>query len=59
MRTKWSDCFKIGKYKNQEVKRICYLCPSYIEWCLKNWDGFKLTKHEHTYKVGEENYHKT
>lgn len=39
--------FKIGKYKNQEVKRICYLCPSYIEWCLKNWDGFKLTKHEH------------
>lgn len=39
--------FKIGKYKNQEVKRICYLYPSYIEWCLKNWEGFKLTKYEH------------
>lgn len=39
--------FKIGKYKDQEVKRICYCFPSYIEWCLKNWEGFKLTKHEH------------
>lgn len=29
--------FKIGKYKNQEVKRICYLYPSYIEWYLQGW----------------------
>lgn len=39
--------FKIGKYKGQEVKKICYCNPSYIDWCLKNWEGFKLTKHEH------------
>ena len=39
--------FNIGKYKHQEVKKICYQYPSYIEWCLENWDGFKLTKSEH------------
>ena len=38
---------KIGKYKGEEVKRICYLNPDYIDWCKKNWTGFKLTKHEH------------
>lgn len=39
--------FKIGKYKGQDVKRICYINPNYIDWCKKNWDGFKLTKMEH------------
>ena len=39
--------FKIGKYKGQEVKKICYQNPNYIDWCLQNWDGFKLTKYEH------------
>jgi hypothetical protein len=39
--------FKIGKYKGQEVKKICYQNPNYIDWCLKNWEGFKLTKMEH------------
>jgi hypothetical protein len=39
--------FKIGKYKDQEVKKICYMNPNYIDWCLTNWDGFKLTKNEH------------
>ena len=39
--------FKIGKYKDREVKKVCYCSPSYIEWCLKNWEGFELTKDEH------------
>ena len=39
--------FKIGKYKGQEVKKICYQNPNYIDWCLENWKGFKLTKNEH------------
>lgn len=38
--------FKIGKYKDQEVKKVCYCNPSYIMWCLSNWSGFKLTNHE-------------
>lgn len=38
--------FKIGKYKDQEVKKVCYCNPSYITWCLENWKGFNLTSHE-------------
>jgi hypothetical protein len=38
---------KIGKYQGEEVKYVCYINPNYIDWCKKNWKGFKLTKHEH------------
>lgn len=38
--------FNIGKHKHQEVKKVCYLYPDYITWCLNNWEGFSLTSHE-------------
>ena len=56
--SKWNyqwRIFKIGKYKGEEVKRICYCNPSYITWCLNNWSGFKLTDYEQfDYKRGLE-----
>lgn len=38
--------FNIGKYKNQKVKDVCYFNPSYVAWCLENWQGFSLTSYE-------------
>lgn len=29
-----------------QVKKICYYNPTYITWCLSNWNGFKLTAYE-------------
>ena len=41
-----SRTFNIGKFKGKAVDWVCYCFPDYIEWCLKNWDGFKLLKEE-------------
>lgn len=38
--------FNVGKYKHVQVKKICYYNPTYITWCLSNWNGFKLTAYE-------------
>lgn len=37
---------KIGKFKDKDVKWVCYCFPMYIKWCLENWKNFKLTYNE-------------
>lgn len=38
--------FWFGKYKGELISTICGLDRSYVEWCLKNVKGFKLTEDE-------------
>ena len=45
-RSSISRTFNIGKFKGKAVDWVCHCFPDYIEWCLKNWDGFKLLKAE-------------
>jgi hypothetical protein len=41
-----SRIFTIGKFKGKNVDWVCYCFPDYIEWCLKNLEGFSLLKEE-------------
>lgn len=39
--SKYDDCHRVGKYKNQKVKDVCYFNPFYVDW-----QGFSLTSYE-------------
>ena len=36
------DKIKFGKYKGEAISTIMVNEPSYLDWCCKNIEGFKL-----------------
>ena len=38
--------FWFGKHKGEYVNSVCATDPKYVDWCVSNVKGFKLTEEE-------------
>ena len=39
-----NDIINFGLYKGRTIGDVMKMEPSYIDWCIKNFKGFKLWK---------------